>query len=247
VSKRAPRAKSPDSRAIGPGWDFTPHRNRPRSLVGLKPVTSEPWTRSELLNMDAHLELEAAHRNLLNSGVVCPNTLKASEAAFKQQSEAMGNRLIRQQKRKEAAARRAKVEAIRAAQREAELVRQAELERQRASIEDTLVREAQAEDSALIRELKRLEEEAAAVAAAEAAAEAARNAEEERAREEAEARQREEQDAEKQAKEKAKEREVLKKQASASKKKAQQAIQAAKQSPSSAAKGKKVKPRGGFK
>lgn len=205
ASKRAPRGKSPDSRAIGPGWDFTPHRNRPRSLVGLKPVTSEPWTRSELLNMEPHLEMESAHRNLLNSGIVSQKTLMAAEAAFKEQSEAMGNRLIRQQKRKEAAARRAKAEAIRAAEREAELAREAEPE-------------------------------------------AARKAEEERVKEEAEAQLREEQEAERRTKEKAKERDVLKKQASASKKKAQQGIQAAKQSPANTpAKGKKVKPRGGFK
>ena len=248
ASKRAPRGKSPDSRAIGPGWDFTPHRNRPRSLVGLKPVTSEPWTRSELLNMEPHLEMESAHRNLLNSGIVSQKTLMAAEAAFKEQSEAMGNRLIRQQKRKEAAARRAKAEAIRAAEREAELAREAELEAQRALIDDALVREARAEDEALGRELKRLAEEAAAVAAAAAEAEAARKAEEERVKEEAEAQLREEQEAERRTKEKAKERDVLKKQASASKKKAQQGIQAAKQSPANTpAKGKKVKPRGGFK
>ena len=112
-----PRFHSPAPSSIGPGWDSTPHRNRPRALKGLVVQSDEPWLKSEILNMDPELEFVTTHANLINHGQLTPKSLAAFKSQASLKSESMGNRLLRQQRKKEEAERRAKLEAIRAAER----------------------------------------------------------------------------------------------------------------------------------
>ena len=197
-SKRLPlRARARAAAAVPapkisdrPAWDSTPHRNRPRVLKGQGSITNEPWKRSEDLNYgrDAHIEWSRTHFNLVNSGAVGLNFFSEIESEAINKSESMGNRLLQQQKRKEAARQRAREAAIRAEQKAEAEAREVAREAKRVEVEELLAREAKAEDIALKAEMERqrLQAEAEAAAAA-AAAEAARLAEEERLRAEAEA------------------------------------------------------------
>ena len=152
-----------------PEWDSTPHRNRPIALRGLNSVSDEPWKRSEELNFgaDAHIEWAHSHKNLVISGMVPVESIFDYENAARKKSESMGNRLLRQQKRKLAAERRARAEAIEAARRAEEERLAAELEARRAEVEAALVRIARAEDAEVEQRLR----EAAAAAAARRRAE----------------------------------------------------------------------------
>lgn len=176
------------NKSIGPGWDSTPHRNRPRALKGLVPTTEEPWMRSEILNGDPELEFVTTHAHLMDHGKLSPRTLKAFKAQADSKAESMGNRLLQQKRKKEVMERKARVEAVRAARREEEARIAAELEARRQHVERELIREAEALDAEIRAEIER-ERRAAARAAAEAAAREAEEREkaeaEERAREEA--------------------------------------------------------------
>ena len=175
------------SKSIGPGWDSTPHRNRPRALKGLVPTTEEPWMRSEYLNMDPELEFVTTHTHLMDAGKLSPRSLAAFKAHADSQAERMGNRLLQQKRRKEIAERRARIEAVRAARREEEARIAAELEARRQGVERELIREAEALDAEIRAEVERQRR-----AAAQAAAEAAAREAEEREKAEAEERAREE-------------------------------------------------------
>lgn len=176
---------------IGPGWDFTPHRNRPSVLRGLNTVTNEPWKRAEDLNYgrDAHIEWRTTHKNLLGRSSAAPvETLDEVEAEALRKSELMGNRLLQEQTKQAKARRRAKAAAVRARRRAEEEARAAEMEARRSEVEAELRRAAHAEDAELVAELARRRREAEA----EAKEEARRRAEEEKLREEAEAKAKEE-------------------------------------------------------
>ena len=165
----------PKAADIGPGWNSTPHRNRPRSLKGLNSMTDEPWKASEELNFgrDAHIEWTAQHKNLYRSGVrpLAAESVRDIEASASKKSELMGNRLLTRQARQAAVKQRAELAALRAARRAEEAALAAELERMRKRWEDELRREAQAEDAAVAAAVR--EEQRRRVAEAAAAAEAA--------------------------------------------------------------------------
>ena len=187
-SRRTPKRKQKqlDRADVGPGWNSTPHRNRPIVLRGQKSVTDEPWKRSEQLNMDPHGDWEAAHPRLIGSGKLSSEILAHLAADERKKSEAMGNRLIHLQKRKDAAQRAAKAAAARAAERAEAAAQEAAREAARKGLEAAMVEQARQEDETIRVEIERRRLEAAAAAAA-AAAEAARHAEELRQKAEAEA------------------------------------------------------------
>ena len=168
---------------IGPGWNSTIHRNRPRGLRGIVPSTDEPWKRCEELNYgrDLHIEWRTNHQALYRSGMVPDDIDKGIEQLASKKSEQMGNRLLTLEAKREASKRRAELAAMRAAERAEMEARAAALEELRASISAKLVQEATAADAAIEEELereRRRQAEAAAKAAAAAAAEAKRLAEE---------------------------------------------------------------------
>jgi len=163
---------------IGPGWNSTPHRNRPTALRGLNSVSDEPWKRSEELNYgrDAHIEWRTNHKNLYRHGAVPDETFSHLQDTASQKSQQMGNRLLNRQARQAAAKRRAELAAIKAAHRAEEEAMLLQLEGLRQEWEVMMVDEARAEDEALERKQReqravqeRLEAQAKAVQEAEAA------------------------------------------------------------------------------
>ena len=191
---------------IGPGWNSTIHRNRPRGLRGIVPSTDEPWKRCEELNYgrDLHIEWRTNHQALYRSGMVPDDIDKGIEQLASKKSEQLGNRLLTLEAKREASKRRAELAAMRAAERAEMEARAAALEELRLKVQAKLVEEARAADAAIEEELereRRRQAEAAAKAAAAAAAEAKRLAEEAAAAAkaavaEAEARRKEEEQAE---------------------------------------------------
>jgi len=179
VSKRAPLHRREEKKKvtdIGPGWNSTPHRSRPKALRGLNSTTEEPWTRSEVLNYgsDAYIEWRTNHKSLYRSGGVPEHSLVGIESSTSKKSEAMGNRQLNRQARQLAARKRAELAALKAAQRAEEEAWAAELQVMRKAWEAELVRQAQAEDKVLVEAIERQRRLEAAAAAEVAAAEAAR-------------------------------------------------------------------------